>query len=76
MRRSVTRQPHTIWFRVVDADGDKPISLAVVVIDNGNLGTELGVDSDAVTWPDGRAIITHRFFVLEEHGVTRRPDAK
>jgi hypothetical protein len=66
VRRSVTRQPHTVWFRVVDADGDKPISLALVVIDNGNLGTELGADSDAVTWPDGRAIITHRFFVLEE----------
>jgi hypothetical protein len=66
VRRSVTRQPRTIWLRVLDADGDKPISLAVVVIDNGNLGTELGADSDAVTWPDGRAIITHRFFVLEE----------
>jgi hypothetical protein len=36
------------------------------VIDNLNLAPELGDDSEAVTWPDGQAIITHRFFVWEE----------
>jgi hypothetical protein len=50
----------------VDGVGAKPIGLARVVIDNGNLATELGDDSDAMTWPDGRAIITHWFFVWEE----------
>ena len=63
----VTRQRHTIWVRVVDAAGSKPISLARIVIANGNLAPELGDDSDAVTWPDGRAIIDHKFFVWEEH---------
>ncbi len=64
--RAVTRESHTIWFRVVDAAGAKPIGLASVVIDNGNLARELGEDSEAVTWPDGLALITHRFFVFEE----------
>jgi hypothetical protein len=64
--RHVTRQPRRIRFRVVDAAGAKPVALARVVIDNGNLVPELGADSDAVTWPDGRAIITHKFFVWEE----------
>ena len=36
------------------------------MIDNLNLAPELGDDSDAVTWPDGRAVVTHRFFVWEE----------
>ena len=36
------------------------------MIDNGNLAPDLGDNSDAVTWPDGRAIITHKFFVWEE----------
>lgn len=64
--RAVTRESHTIWFRVVDAAGARPIGLASVVIDNGNLARELGEDSEAVTWPDGLARITHRFFVYEE----------
>jgi hypothetical protein len=59
-------------FRVVDADTEKPVSLARIVIDNGNLAPELGEDSDAVTWPDGRAILVHRFFFWEE----RRGDQK
>jgi hypothetical protein len=65
-RHSVARQPRTIRFRVVDAAGAAPIGLARVVIDNGNLAPDLGDYSDAVTWPDGRAIITHRFFVWDE----------
>jgi hypothetical protein len=62
----VTRRSDEVRFRIVDADRGKPISLARVVIDNGNLAPELGQDSDAVTWPDGRAIIGHRFFFWEE----------
>ena len=60
----VTRRSDEVRFRIVDADRGKPISLARVVIANGNLAPELGADSDAVTWPDGRAIIGHRFFFL------------
>jgi hypothetical protein len=38
VRRTVTRQRRTIRFRVVDADGDQPVSVAVVVIDiNGEM---------------------------------------
>ncbi len=62
----VTRRTNVVRFRIVDADGGKPISLARVVIDNGNLASELGEDSDAVTWPDGRAIIDHQFLFWEE----------
>ena len=36
------------------------------MIDNLNLAPELGEDSDAVTWPDGRAVMRHRFLVWEE----------
>jgi hypothetical protein len=68
----VTRRSDEVRFRIVDADRGKPIGLARVVIDNGNLAPELGADSDAVTWPDGRAIIGHRFFFWEE----RRGDQK
>ncbi len=57
---------HEVWLRVVDAEGAKPIGRARVVIDNGNLGSDLGEDSDAVTWPDGLAIVRHRFFAWEE----------
>ncbi len=64
--QSVARAAAQLWFRIVDETGAKPIALAHVVIDNGNLAPELGDDSDAVTWPDGRAIISHRFFVWEE----------
>jgi hypothetical protein len=57
--RQVTRQRHRLFFRVVDADGEKePIGLARVAIVNGNLAPELGDDSDAVTWSDGRAVIS------------------
>jgi hypothetical protein len=68
----VTRRWAVIRFRVVDQDANTPVSLARIVIDNGNLAPELGQDSDAVTWPDGRAIIGHRFLFLEE----RRGDQK
>ena len=66
MSGQVIRAFHTTFFRIVDAAGEKPIGLAAVVIDNGNLAPELGADSDAVTWPDGRARITHSLFVWEE----------
>ncbi len=68
----VTRRSDVFRFRIVDADRGKPIGLARVVIDNGNLAPELGEDSDAVTWPDGRAIIGHRLLFWEE----RRGDQK
>jgi hypothetical protein len=58
--QEVTRRPDVIRFRVVDADTEKPVSLARIVIDNGNLAQELGDDSDAVTWPDGRAILVRK----------------
>ncbi len=60
------RQRFELRFRIIRAADKKPISLARVVIDNLNLAPELGDDSDAVTWPDGRAIFDHRFFVWEE----------
>ena len=62
----VSRRPYKLWFRIVDADDQKPLGLARVVIDNGNLGPELGDDSVAVAWPDGRAIVRHKFLVWEE----------
>ena len=62
----VTRGASRLWFRVVDAADRKPIGLARIVIDNLNLAPELGEDSDAVTWSDGRAIVRHQFFVWEE----------
>jgi len=65
-KHQVTRRSDVIRFRVVDADTKKPVSLARIVIDNGNLAPELGEDSDAVTWPDGRAILLHRFLFWEE----------
>jgi hypothetical protein len=58
--QEVTRRPDVIRFRVVDADTGKPVSLARIVIDNGNLAPDLGEDSDAVTWPDGRAILVRK----------------
>jgi hypothetical protein len=61
----VTRHSARIYLRIVDAADAKPIGLASIVIDNGNLASELGGDSDAVTWKDGRAILTHGFFVWE-----------
>ncbi len=64
--QSVTRASVQLWFRIVDETGAQPIALAHVVLDNGNLAPELGDDSDAVTWPDGRAIITHTFFAWAE----------
>jgi hypothetical protein len=64
--QEVTRRRDVIRFRVVDADTGKPVSLATIVIDNGNLSPELGEDSDAVTWPDGRAILSHTFLFWEE----------
>jgi len=65
-KHQVTRRSNVMRFRVVDADTKKPVSLARIVIDNGNLAPELGEDSDAVTWPDGRAILRHRFLFSEE----------
>ena len=70
--QQVTWRSDVVRFRVVDADHGQPISLARIVIDNGNLAPDLGQDSDAVTWPDGRAIIGHRFLFWEE----RRGDQK
>ena len=69
--RRLARYSFTLRFRVVDAVDRKPIGLARIVIDNVNLAPELGDDSDAVTWPDGRAIITHRFLVWEERRENR-----
>jgi hypothetical protein len=71
-KHRVTRRSDVMRFRVVDAETEKPVSLARIVIDNGNLAPELGEDSDAVTWPDGRAILVHRFLFWEE----RRGDQK
>jgi hypothetical protein len=42
-------------FRVEDAAAHKPTSLARIVIGNVNLVPDLGADSFAVTWSDGRA---------------------
>ena len=50
----------------MDAGEAKPIGLARVALVNGNLAPELGDDSDAVTWPDGRAVLSHKFFIWEE----------
>ena len=61
-RTQVLRASATLWLRVVDETGAEPIAHAHVVIDNVNLAAELGDDSDAVTWPDGRAILSHKIF--------------
>jgi hypothetical protein len=53
-------------FRVEDATSHEPIGLARVRVENLNLADELGVDSEAMTAPDGRATIDHRFFAHEE----------
>jgi hypothetical protein len=74
--QEVTRRPDVIRFRVVDADAGKPVSLARVVIDNGNLAPDLGEDSDAVTWPDGRAILVHTFFFWEEKRGDQKSDRR
>jgi hypothetical protein len=66
VRRRVTREPYELRVRIVDAAEKTPIGLARVVIDNGNLAPELGDNSGAVAWPDGRAIIRHNVFVWEE----------
>jgi hypothetical protein len=71
-KQKVTRRWDVIRFRVVEEETKNPVSLARVVIDSGSLALELGEDSDAVTWPDGRAIIGHWFFFWEE----RRSDQK
>ena len=55
-------------FRVEDATSHEPIGLARVRVENLNLADELGVDSEAMTAPDGRATIDHRFFAYEEKG--------
>jgi hypothetical protein len=51
-----------------------PIGLARITIDNLNLAPELGDDSDAVAWSDGRAILRHRFFVWEEGSGDQRSE--
>ena len=65
-QQRVTCRSDVMRFRVVEADTNKPVSLARIVIDNGNLAPELGEDSDAITWPDGRAILVHHFLFWEE----------
>ncbi len=65
-----------IRFRVIDDDTAQPISLARIVIDNGNLAPDLGQDSDAVTWPDGRAIIVHQFLFWEERRGEEKPKGR
>jgi hypothetical protein len=74
--RRVTRRTDLIRFRVIDDDTAKPISLARIVIDNGNLAPDLGQDSDAVTWPDGRAIIVHHFLFWEARRGEEKPDRR
>jgi hypothetical protein len=51
-------------FRVEDAFSHQPIGLARIVIENLHLASELGSDSEAVTWSDGCARFTHRFLGL------------
>lgn len=74
--RRVTRRTDVIRFRVIDDDTAQPISLARIVIDNGNLAPDLGQDSDAVTWPDGRAIIVHQFLFWEERRGEEKPKGR
>jgi hypothetical protein len=65
MSGRVIRASGTLSLRIVDADREKPIGLARIVIDNGNLAPELGDDSNVVTWPDGWAKIRHSVLVWE-----------
>jgi hypothetical protein len=62
----VSRAPVEMTFTVVDVADRKPISLARVVVENGNLAAELGDDSEAVTWSDGMAFVHHNFFLWEQ----------
>ncbi len=66
VRHRLGRHRSKLRFRVEDATDHKPVGLARIRIENLNLAGELGGDSEAVAWSDGRAQITHSLLVLDD----------